>query len=707
MMDNSERERWSGRMAFIMAAIGSAVGLGNLWRFPAQAFQNGGGAFFIPYFVALISAGFPLVIVEYALGQRYQGGAPKALAAVTRKFKWVGWFALFVGSVIVMYYVVVMGYAWRYSVGALSMAWTKPASYMEVEQESDGDISATRIPADQIQVCLRAPDEESAERMDEAQEKRKKSDRLPVYQADELEQLRAEQADVDPAERTYYVTLSENVGNYFNETVLGGFRPELWGAYQGVRDLKEEAGEAEDAGEPAAAAEARDRAEQLEGKLSPHRREMFSLNAPLILGTALTWILIFLIIFKGVRNVGKVVMLTVPVPVVLIIVMVIRGVTLPGAAEGLLYYLRPDWEMLMNPTVWVRAYGQIFFSLTLGFGVLIAYASYMPRESDVTNSALITSFGNCATSFIAGLAVFSVVGYMAYVQGSDVEALAEQGIGGPGLVFVTYPIALAQMPMGLVATSALSLIFFLCLVTLGIDSAFSLVEGIVTGFRDHLPHVSKATLTAIFCVVGFAGSLFICTDSGLMWLDILDNWMSSYGLVLVGLLECIAVGYFFHISDLKQYINTHSEIQVHHWFDVFIKFVTPAILILLLGRQFLGDMTETYEGYDSILPHAVNIGGWGVLFLIFVLSLIAARSWKILIWTLSVLVVTVLAYAYFSVAMFEPSVGEIMPAAFMCGLAVSLLFGGVISGILIARRTHHMAGLSLEATDEQGEEKEG
>ncbi len=89
-MAESGRERWSGRPAFIMAAIGSAVGLGNLWRFPAIAFRSGGGAFFIPYFVALITAGIPLMIVEYAIGQKFQGGAPKAMAAITKKFRWVG-----------------------------------------------------------------------------------------------------------------------------------------------------------------------------------------------------------------------------------------------------------------------------------------------------------------------------------------------------------------------------------------------------------------------------------------------------------------------------------------------------------------------------------------------------------------------------------------------------------------------------------------
>ena len=109
------RERWAGRLPFIMAAVGSAVGLGNIWRFPKVVYANEGGTFLIPYFIALITAGIPLMIVEYALGQKYQGGAPQAIAAATKKFKWVGWFALLVGTVITFYYVVIMAWAFHYT----------------------------------------------------------------------------------------------------------------------------------------------------------------------------------------------------------------------------------------------------------------------------------------------------------------------------------------------------------------------------------------------------------------------------------------------------------------------------------------------------------------------------------------------------------------------------------------------------------------
>ena len=128
MSTEEQRERWGGRLPFIMAAVGSAVGLGNVWRFPAVAYKNGGGAFLFPYFIALITAGIPLLIVEYALGQKFQKGAPQALAAVSKKFRWVGWMAILTAAVITFYYVAVMAWAFHYSIASFDLDWTKPAA---------------------------------------------------------------------------------------------------------------------------------------------------------------------------------------------------------------------------------------------------------------------------------------------------------------------------------------------------------------------------------------------------------------------------------------------------------------------------------------------------------------------------------------------------------------------------------------------------
>jgi SNF family Na+-dependent transporter len=684
-MADKQRERWTNRTAFIMAAVGSAVGLGNLWRFPAMAFRNGGGAFFIPYFVALISAGIPLMIVEYAIGQKFQGGAPKALAAITSKFRWVGWFALLVGTTIVLYYVVVMAYAWHYAVASWTVAWDRPAATHVVEEE-DGPPRVQEVPAERVVLYVQAQNEEAKSRLAEIQMKRPEADRLPVYTSEEVQALKEAEDEKPQDQRLHHVALSENVGNYFFEVVLGGFRPGYWGAGHAYNT-----GGEGDRSPPA--------------KPVPYTAEMFRLSPNLVIGALITWVAIFLIIFKGVHNVGKVVMITVPLPVILLLVVLVRGLTLPGATTGLVYYLKPNWELLKNPSVWIAAYNQVFFSLSLGFGILIAYASYMPPESDVTNSAFITSFGNCATSFLAGMAVFSVLGYLAWLGGQEVSEVVG---GGPGLVFVTYPIALAKMPMGTFGIAIISFLFFVCLITLGIDSAFSIVEGMAAGFRDRFPQISREAVSAIFCAVGFVGSLFFCTRSGLMWLDIVDHWVGTYGLALVGLLECIAVGYFFHLEKLKDYINEHSEIKVHNWFDACIKVITPVILIFLLASEFLKDISVAYEGYDGILSHSVTIAGWGWFVLILVLAFVLSRHYGLVVWVAcaAALFGGFLGYLHVTGEPGRFSTSDLVAPAMMGAVAAAILFGGLIACIIVAARTHHMAGLSLEAQDEPTEEAE-
>lgn len=712
MAQEQQRDRWTNRFAFIMAAVGSAVGLGNLWRFPYIAYSNGGGAFFIPYLVALFTAGIPLMIVEYAIGQRYQGGAPQALAAVTRKFRWVGWFALLVATTITMYYVVVMAYAWHYAASSLTVAWNKPVVKQEVETDSTTGKPILTEGSNKIRLYVPARDADhkaSPGMMHLAQRLLDREEPIPVLTPEELEAAKADPKNQDVEFRS----LQDNTSAFFFSSVLG-METDYWAkGYEynnptahRTKTLTRGLKAAQTSGDEGAVAQLREELDALDddepegvAQPVPYVRHMFQLRRNLVIGAVLTWLMIFLIIFKGVHNVGKVVMLTVPLPVVLLLILIVRGLTLEGSTEGLIYYLSPRWEMLKDPGVWISAYGQVFFSLSLGFGILIAYASYMPRESDVTNSAFITSLGNCATSFLAGLAVFSVLGYLAFVSGKPVDGVVS---GGPGLVFVTYPVALSEMPVGMAGVAIISLLFFICLITLGIDSAFSLVEGIVTGFRDRFPRINRLTMTAVACIVGLAGSLFFCTNSGLIWLDIVDNWMNNYGLPLVGLLECIAVGYFFHLDDLKDYINEHSEIKVHNWFDAFIKFVTPAILLYLLGQQFLGDVTSTYGGYDMILENSVTIAGWGWFVFLICVALFLARDHRALVGVLSAALLSMLFMFYFAATSAKP-LDELAAAAVLGAVAATILFGGLYACICIARRTHHMAGLSL---DEAGEEPE-
>ena len=677
---DDQRERWAGRLPFIMAAIGSAVGLGNVWRFPYVAVKNGGGAFLLPYFIALITAGIPLLIAEYALGQKFQKGAPGAMAAVSKKFRWVGWFALLVGSMISFYYVVIMAWALDYSVASWDLKWTKPAP-VRVENKL--------VPEDRVVLYLKYENEEHRERLEKVVASQCSSDaEVLLLSEGEVKALTAAEVAKPETKRKQYVSLDKNAANYFFETCLGGFAPGKWiedcakNAEIDAQIVKLRAEKKAVKKAPSlSAVERREKRGDIKKTIAGLRAErssylslggMFRPVVRNVIWCAVIWLAIFLIVFKGVRVVGKVVMWTVPIPLILLAVLLVRGIMLNGSANGIIYYLTADWDRLTDPTVWLAAYGQIFFSLSLGFGIMIAYASYMPRSSDVSNNAFITSFANCATSFFAGFAVFSVLGYLASVNATDVASVVKTG---PGLVFVTYPIAIAKI--GGLWGRAIGITFFVCLLFLGIDSAFSIVEGVLTGVRDRFPKVSKTLIAALFCVVGFCCSAFFATASGLMWLDIVDRWMSDYGLAAVGLLECVAVAYFFRHHEIEEFVNERSEIQLGGWFELFIKYITPAVLVFLLGARFLEDMTATYQGYDKIVPWSVNVAGWGVFVTMIAIALALGRNWTKFLWLMAAGVVFVLSFVWLGRA----------DVAAMAAAGVVLLFGGFFTCLRIALKS--------------------
>jgi NSS family neurotransmitter:Na+ symporter len=488
-MGETLRERWLNRPSFVMAAIGSAVGLGNIWRFPFIAYANGGGAFLIPYFVALFTAGIPLMMLECGLGIRMQGAPPRALAGTKSKAEWVGWWATLTAFVIITYYAVVMSWCFNYLFHSFTLEWSGGAK------------------------------------------------------------------------------------EFFFKDVL---------------------------------------------KLSTGPGQLSGLVWPILFGLLLTWVAVFLIIFKGLGRVGRVVIVTVPLPIILIIILAIRGITLPGAAEGVNFYLAPDFSKLLNGKVWLEAYGQIFFSLSLAMGIMITYSSYLPKKTDITNNAFMISLANCGTSFLAGFAIFSTLGYLAHVTQTDVSKVAA---AGPGLAFVTIPIAISKLPF---AANLFGAIFFLTLLSLGIDSLFSLVEANVGASMDKWG-ITRKKATFFICLLAFLIGFLFTSGGGLYWLDIVDHWINNYGLVPVGLAEVIIIGYIFGARRFREMINESSEVKVGIWWEFMIKVVTPAILIISLVTNFYQETQKSYEGYPL---WATVCGGWLVVIGIVIISVLLMRSGK-------------------------------------------------------------------------------
>lgn len=220
--------------------------------------------------------------------------------------------------------------------------------------------------------------------------------------------------------------------------------------------------------------------------LEQHRSEGFEYMGAVKPSLALcvfgVFILVYFSLWKGVKSSGKVVWITALAPYVVLIILLVRGVTLPGAYDGIMYYLTPQWHKLLHSRVWIEAASQIFFSLGPGFGTLLALSSYNKFNNNCYRDAIITSSVNCLTSFLAGFVIFSVLGYMAHVQNKSIDQV---GGDGPGLVFIVYPEAIAMMD----GSVFMSIIFFLMLITLGLDSTFGGLEAMITALCDEYPRV--------------------------------------------------------------------------------------------------------------------------------------------------------------------------------------------------------------------------
>ncbi|MFC1982794.1 sodium-dependent transporter, partial [Chloroflexota bacterium] len=339
-----------------------------------------------------------------------------------------------------------------------------------------------------------------------------------------------------------------------------------------------------------------------------------SLQWPLVAGLAFAWLILFFIMFRGARIIGKVSIWLVCIPWLLLLILLIRGLTLPGAVDGLNYYLSPDFSALANGDLWFAALSQIAFTLSLGMAGMYAYGSFVAKKADVTNNAFITSFSNCATSFFAGFAVFSTVGFI--MQALNVP-IAEVSAKSVGLAFVSYPVAISMMPG---ANSFIGVVFFLCLFFLGTTSAYFLAYGgVIVPIMDKFG-ISRVKATAIVCIIAFLIGLIFTTQGGLYWgPDILDRAVSFYGLLITGILACIVVGWKFDAHKLRAYLNETSDIKVGAWWDWLIKIVVPAgLLFVVIYGGFIKDLAEPYGGYPLWAASMI----WVILLVTLILSFV-------------------------------------------------------------------------------------
>ena len=476
------REQWSGQLGFLMAAIGSAIGLGNIWRFPGVAYSNGGGAFMIPYIIALLAVGVPVLLLDYALGHRYRGSSPAVFRRVSARFEWLGWWHVVICFVIMTYYVVIVAWALRYTIFSLTIAW------------------------------------------------------------------------------------GEDAAGFFNE-------------YIGLGTISE-------AGVPAYSA-----------------RPIAGVVVPLVL----VWAYGLYVVARGVsRGVERANRIFLPVLVVMFLMLVVRAMLLPGATDGLNTLFTPDWSKLGDYRVWMAAFGQIFFSLSIGFGIMLTYASYLKRRSNLVGTGLTAAFANSSFELLAGIGVFATLGFMAHVQNVPVGELED--ISGPALAFVTFPTIISQMPGGPV----FGFLFFASFTLAGLTSFISIIQVVAPAVAEKFGW-SNVTAT-LACGLPSAVLSFVLfgTASGLYDLDVVDAYINNIGVVGSAIIMCVGLGLVLRrFKVLQRHLNAVSETRVvGAWWRLLIAVVVPA----LLGYMFV--QTAWSYGRDGYgySPSFEAVFGWGMLF---------------------------------------------------------------------------------------------
>jgi len=425
------REKWSSSIGFILASIGSAVGIGNIWRFPYIVGENGGGAFLIPYFIAVFLFGMPLMILEFALGRHFKTSVVSAFGSMGKRFRLAGFFLVFIMGMILSYYLVITGWVLAYS---LFFIIGEPVSFTMFTD-------------------------------------------------------------------SYYPLL------FF----------------------------------------------LISGAIS------------------------FMVVRAGVREgIEKLSKILIPLLLLMLLLLLAFSLSLPGAVQGIEFYLTPEYSKLSNPLVWAAAFGQAFFSLSVGTGIMLTYGSYM-RDESIARSAGIITVSDLLVAILGGLVIFPIVFTFGLNPASGVK-----------LAFVTLPPVFQEISFGLF----LGAVFFLLLFFAALTSAVSMLEVPVATLIDSFGFERKKATLIVLIIIIFIGLPSALSYSalklqlfGIPLLDLKDFAFGTIGIIAAGLILSIVAGWFLEPEVIFKQIGG-SRIK-QRLFMLIIKFFIPVILFINLVARVI------------------------------------------------------------------------------------------------------------------------
>lgn len=473
----TEKNQWDNSISFIFAMIGAAVGLGNIWRFSYVLYSNGGGAFFIPYFIAIFIMGIPFLILEYGVGFSFKESFSKILKKIDGRLEIIAWILVLFVFIVVIYYMVILSWDLVYLLTSFSFGW-------------GADTAA-----------------------------------------------------------------------YFTNTVGGSADLAKGGIFL----------------------------------------------VPTTICVILMWIVLWYVSHKDVENgIGKVSKVLIPALFIIMAIIVLYALTLPGHMIGIDALLRPKWSMLLDINIWLAAFAQIIFSLSMGQAIALTYASYLPKASKLTDNVLIVVASNSAFEIFTAFGVFSILGYMSLNSGMALSKLVTEGTG---LVFIVFPMIFNVMgTMGRI----LAPLLFLAILFAGITSALGFFEPMLSSTSSKFGLSRKKTAT-ILSIIGCIFSVLLTTGISSYLVAIIDSFVNEFGILLLIGVQCIIFAWIYGIDHFIPILNENGILKVGTKWTFVIKYLLPIALFVMwaYGIFVLFTSAATFEIIiDLVIIVAVLVIGY-------------------------------------------------------------------------------------------------
>ncbi|XP_046356613.2 sodium- and chloride-dependent glycine transporter 2-like [Haliotis rufescens] len=331
--------------------------------------------------------------------------------------------------------------------------------------------------------------------------------------------------------------------------------------------------------------------------------DLGSMQAHLVICWFITCVAIFLCIVKGIKSFGKVLYVTALMPYVLLLVLLVRSCTMPGAVDGILFYLTPDFTLLQHPQVWLEALVQVFFSVGTTWGVIIAMAGHNCFHANVIRDPIIVTVIGELTSVFAGFVVFATVGFLAH----DLQLpVADVITPGPGIAFIIYPEAVALLPL----PQLWSVLFFTTMLMMSVDSVAGNVETAIDCIEDILPrryHI-RPVIAAVFMGAMFLAGLVFTTNGGVYVFQLVDWYMGTVACFVMAILECVIVGWCYGAERFSSDVEAMIGKRLPVIYKIVCFTILPVVLTVALVSTLASYKPPSYGEYDY--PKAAVVVGW-------------------------------------------------------------------------------------------------